>query len=123
MQASDWATQERWLSTSCSKTGGHGRSVPRSVTCGTGTDLYALLQVVEDSSFQHEGLSSDDRIWQCHIHKEGLDGSEARGRGKAKSPPSQAEHLDFPLCSSSSIRRCDWDTPAAVGAERKRALA
>lgn len=121
MQASDWATQERRLGTMRSKTGGHGGSVPHSVTCGTSTHLYALLQVVEDSSFQHEGLSSDDRIWQRHIHKEGLDCSEARGRGKAKSPSSQAEHLDFPLCGSS--RRCDRDTPAAVGAERKRALA
>lgn len=117
MQASDWATQERWLGTMHFKTARHGKSVPHCVTCGTGTHLHALLQVVEDSSFQHEGLPTDDRMWQCHIHKEGLDCSEACGRGKAKSPPSQAECLDFPLCGSS--RRCDQDTPAAVGAERK----
>lgn len=121
MQVSNWATQGRRLGTTHSETGGHSRSVPRSVTCGTGTHLYALLQVAEDSSFQHEGLTSDDRIWQHHIHKEGLDRSEARGRGKAKSPPRQAEHLDFPLCGSS--RRCDQDIPAAVGAEGKTALA
>lgn len=120
MQQSNWATQERWISTRHSKTGGHSRSVPHSITCGTGTHLYALLQIVEDHSFQHESLSSDDRIWQCHIHKEGLDCSEACGWGKAKSPPRQAERLEFPLCSNS---RCsDWDTPAAIGAKRKRAL-
>lgn len=119
MQASDSAAQERWFGTTCSKTGGYGRLVPLSVTCGTGTHLYALLQVVEDSSFQHKGLSSDDRIRQHHIQKEGLDCSEARRWRKAKSSPSQAEHLDFPLrCSS---RSCDWDTPAAIGAERKTA--
>lgn len=120
MQAGDWAAQERWLGTTHSKTGGHSRSVPYSVTCGTATHLYALLQVVEDSSLQHKGLSSDDRIWQCHIHKERLDRPEARGWGKAKSPPSQAERLDFPVCGS--CRRCNWDTPAAVGAERKKVL-
>lgn len=119
MQASDSAVQERWFGTMCSKTGGYGRWVPLGVTCGTGTHLYALLQVAEDSSFQHKGLPSDDRIWQHHIQKEGLDCPEARGWGKAKCPPRHTERLDFPLCCSS--RSCDRDAPAAVGAERKTA--
>lgn len=105
MRGSVWAAQVRWLGTMSSKSGGQISPVPQSVTCGTGTHLYALLQVAEDSGFHQEGLSTDDRIWQRHVHKEGLNCSEARGGGKAKPPPSQAEHLDFPLCSNS--RHCD----------------
>lgn len=84
---------------------------------GRRTHLNAVVKVVEDSGSKQEVFSSNDRVWQGQVNKEGLQGCQGGRHRHAKS--SQLFHTKstgFPF--GDGVRDGVWDAGFSSRADR-----
>ena len=84
-----------------------------------GVYLHACGEIVHNSGLEHEGFSTDHRIGQWDLHKEGLEGLERYHRREAKaSVIGQAESSCLPF--SDGVRDSHFHFSQSCGAGRER---